>query len=73
MEHWCVCEGWENSGVSSPPRGVVKGFPSKYWGIEHGQGVKVDGYAGGDNYLWRIGVCVRVGKIAKCHLRPWIP
>ena len=42
--------------------GAAKGFPSKFWGIEHGYDVKVDGYAGGDNYLWRIGVCVRVWK-----------
>ena len=33
----------------------------------------MDGYAGEDKYLWRIGVCVMVGKIAKCHLRPWMP
>ena len=53
--------------------GAAKGFPSKFWGIEHGYDVKVDGYAGGDNYLWRIGVWVGVRKVAKCHLRPWMP
>ena len=30
----------------------------------------MDGYAGGDNYLWRIGACVRGEKIAGCHSRP---
>ena len=30
----------------------------------------MDGYAGGDNYLWRIGACVRDEKIAGCHSRP---
>ena len=33
----------------------------------------MDGYAGGDNYLWRIGVCVKVGKIAEYHFRPSMP
>ena len=33
----------------------------------------MDGHTGGDSYLWRIGVCVRVGKIAECHSRPSMP
>ena len=54
-------------------RGAANGFPSKFGKIELGYGVKVDGYAGGDNYIWRIGVCGRVGEIVRCHLGPWMP
>lgn len=39
---------------------ATKGFPSKFWGIEHGQGVSIDGYAGGERQLWITGVCVRI-------------
>ena len=53
--------------------GAAEGFPSKFGGIELGEGVKVDGYTGGDNYIWRISVCGRVGKIVGCHLCPWMP
>ena len=33
----------------------------------------MDGYAGGDNYIWRIGVCGKVGEIVRCDLGPWMP
>ena len=33
----------------------------------------MDGYAGGDNYLWRIGACVRDERIAGYHSRPPMP
>ena len=41
---------------------AAEGFSNKFWGIEYGEGVTVDGYAGGDNYLCRIGACVRDEK-----------
>ena len=53
--------------------GAAEGFPSKFGGIDLGESVKVDGYAGGENYVWRIGVCGRVGKIVGRHLCPWMP
>ena len=53
--------------------GAAECCPSKFGGIKLGEGVKVDGYARGDNYIWRIGACGRVGKIVGRHLCPWMP
>ena len=61
------CQKWEIGMVLGERlrlKVAAEGFPSKFWGIEHGEGLKVDGYAGGDNYLWRIGACVKDEKIA---------
>ena len=46
---------------------------ASFGGLSEGKVSRWMDTQGGDNYLWRIGVCVRVGKIAECHSRPSMP